>query len=63
MKSSASESMPSQGRSEVEIPGRARQEPFQIEVGVSNRLRFRRTNFSCMKKLASKPGLLAHIIW
>ena len=44
---SASESMPSQGRSEVEIPGRARQEPFQIEVGVSNRLRFTRTNFSC----------------
>ena len=47
MKSSASESMPSQGRSEVEIPGRTRQEPYQIEVGVSNRLRFRRTNFSC----------------
>ena len=28
-------------RPKVEIPGRARREPFQIEVGVSNRLRFR----------------------
>ena len=62
MKSSASESMPSQGRSKVEIPGRARQEPFQIEVGVSKSITIQTHKFfmfliQCMKNLASKPGL------
>ena len=66
MKSSASESMPSQGRSKVEIPGRARQEPFQIEIGVSKSITIQTHKLfmfliQCIKNLASKPGLLQEV--